>query len=127
MTHLHQTLAILALTSLAAVTHTAQATPASTDTLNILVEQTGLKQTLATVSKDLEAKLQQHIKAAQLNLSAAQQASLDKATPKIAQTVRNELNWSQWQPLVLKTYQETFSQEEVNQLIELYKRPGYAA
>ena len=127
MNQLHKTLAILVLTGLATVTLTAQAAPASPESLNVLIEQTGLKQNLATVSKDLEAKLQQHIKTANLNLSPAQQASLDKATPKIAQAVRNELGWSQWQPFVLKTYQDSFTQDEVNQLIELYKRPGYAA
>lgn len=116
-------ISVFLLTNLAS----AQAAPASPESLNTLIEQTGLKQNLASVSKDLEAKLQQHIKTANLNLSPAQQASLDKATPKIAQAVRNELGWSQWQPLVLKTYQDSFTQEEVNQLLELYKRPGYAA
>jgi hypothetical protein len=112
-----------------------QAAPASVESLNTLITQTGIQQNLDLAGKNLETRLQQHInqlpqQLAQQGsppLTPAQKSALDKATPQIAQAIRNELSWSQWQPMVFKTYQDALSQEEVNQLLALYKTPGYSA
>jgi hypothetical protein len=58
-------------------------------------------------------------------LTAQQQNAVNLASPKITAILKEDLSWAKLQPQFLKIYQNNLSQSEVDQLITLYKTPGF--
>lgn len=57
-------------------------------------------------------------------LSAEQQAIVDRITTKVVSAMAEELTWDKLEPLYLEIYTKSFTQEEVDGLIALYKTPA---
>lgn len=53
-----------------------------------------------------------------------QQKTLNKMNGKIAALLKDELNWNKMEPFYIKLYKDTFTQEEVNGIINFYKTPA---
>jgi hypothetical protein len=59
--------------------------------------------------------------------TAKQQAAIDKMTAKMMETMREEMSWEKLEPLYLRIYQKSFTQEEVDGMLAFYKSPVGAA
>ncbi len=46
------------------------------------------------------------------------------AKNEIADLIKNRLNWQQMKPVFIKSYQETFSQEEIDGILAFYQTPA---
>jgi uncharacterized protein len=56
-------------------------------------------------------------------LSERQQQIADDARGKIEALLREQLQWSNFEPMMIHVYQSTFSQKDVNGMIAFYKTP----
>lgn len=56
-----------------------------------------------------------------------EQQFIDKVARESAAVIREELNWAAMRPLMVKIYQDTFTQEEVDGQIAFYRSPVGAA
>ena len=59
--------------------------------------------------------------------SPEEQSAIDKMTTKTMAMMREELDWDKLEPLYMRIYQKSFSQDEVDGLIAFYKSPAGAA
>lgn len=124
--------------TLATATATASAfaappTAASIETaLTLNTSQKTVETTLAGTDAKVRLEMQKAIAAqnavnspGNVLLTTQQQNAVNLASPKITAILKEDLSWAKLQPQFLKIYQNNLSQSEVDQLITLYKTPGF--
>jgi len=57
-------------------------------------------------------------------MTPAQQHAVDDMVAKTAALMRDEFNWEHMEPMYLKVYEQTFSQAEVQSMIDFYSTPA---
>jgi hypothetical protein len=93
----------------------------------------GLKTGLENAATGIQTRMQQSMLQAILAenkgtpISAAQRQAMDKITPPVTAILKEELSFQKLKPEFMALYQQSLTQEEVNQLNALYKQPGYVA
>jgi len=60
-------------------------------------------------------------------LSPEEQQTADKMSSKMTAAMREELSWEKLEPLYIKIYQQSFTQEELDGILAFYKSPAGAA
>jgi hypothetical protein len=60
-------------------------------------------------------------------ISAEEQKIMDGMTTKTLAMMREELSWDKLEPLYLRVYQKTFTQEEVDGMLTFYRSPAGVA
>ena len=105
------------------------AAPPSNESVEALLAATGAQKLIDSVLPGMDQMMRQSMAEATKGqtLSAEQQRMLAILSGKIAQIVREELDWATMRPVYVQIYQESFSQEEVDGLIAFYKSPAGAA
>lgn len=54
----------------------------------------------------------------------AQAKAFETMRTKMSALMKEELSWSKYEPLFIKIYSESFTQEEINDIIAFYHTPG---
>ncbi|HUO18828.1 MAG TPA: DUF2059 domain-containing protein [Steroidobacteraceae bacterium] len=82
-------------------------------------------QIMDNTGAQMDDTLQRSMKAAtaQMQLSPEQEKIRDQYRAKIVAIVRDALNWSTVEPMLVQAYQSTFTQEEVNAMLRFYDSP----
>jgi hypothetical protein len=100
----------------------------SEESVQRLLEITQVKKVLQTVSEQMDANFAAMVKRElgehQEDLTPEQQQAIDARRKAAADMVRNLLSWDSMGALYLKVYQETFSQSEIDGMLEFYATPA---
>lgn len=70
----------------------------------------------------MKGSMQQSLKGQ--SISPKQQKVIDDLQQKTVTLFKEELNWTKLEPLYLKIYRESFTQEEVDGILAFYKTPA---
>jgi uncharacterized protein len=107
------------------------AAPPTAQSVETLILNNGLKSGLDNAATGIQTRMQQSMLQAVLAenkgtpISSGQRAAMDKVTPPVTAILKEELSFEKLKPDFMALYQQNLTQEEVNQLIALYKQPGY--
>jgi hypothetical protein len=53
-----------------------------------------------------------------------QQQAITNFQNRVAGLMKDQLSWAKFEPMYLRLYQQTFTEEEVKTMLEFYKTPG---
>lgn len=111
--------------SLLAFVVASQAAPASTASVETLLELTQADKVLGVVYAGLEQNIRQGMQMAvgDKQLSAEQDRAMRDMPSKLARIMREELSWETLKPLLVPIYVQSFEQDEIDGLIQFYKSP----
>lgn len=120
---------LLAVLILAMSAMPALAAPPTEASIDELLTITQSEKMLETVFTNTDALMHQSLAemTAGEKLSEKQQQIIDSATAGFLQVVRDEMSWAKMRPLYVQLYQESFTQEEIDGLVNFYKSPAGAA
>ena len=104
----------------------ATAAPASDKALKELLEVTQTQKMLEGMRSQFDALMsnavQQHLKGHTPN--ARQQAAIDTMRQKTGAIVKASLAWEKFEPMYLRIYRDSFSEEEVAGMLAFYRSPA---
>lgn len=107
-------------------TFSAYAAPASKESVEHLLELSEADVTVEIMYSDVDRFLRKALNS-QIDRSGAtvaQDLSIDLAIDRFLQKIRAEFNWPSLKSLFIPIYQETFNQQEVDDLIAFYQTPS---
>lgn len=107
----------------------AMAAPASKESVETLLTVSKSQQILETMMANMGQSIRQGIHAGNKNktLTTAQQRAFETLATKINTALQEELGWEQMRSLYTQIYQESFTEEEINGLIDFYQSPAGVA
>lgn len=82
-------------------------------------------QAIGTATAQMDDSIRNSMKQATQgqSLNAEQQTIRDEAQTKIVSIMREALDWSKVEPLLVEAYRNTFTQEEVDAMLKFYTSP----
>jgi hypothetical protein len=100
-------------------------TTPSDESLKELLQLSGSEKLVSDMQQQMKAMLANSTKQALASQGAAPErmAMMEKMQEKMSNLLAEELSWSNMEPLYLGVYRESFTQDEINQLIAFYKSP----
>ena len=100
--------------------------PASDASIREMLELTNAQQIVAGMKGQMTAMMNTVMQNATRGqtVTPERQAILDRMTAKMSAVASDMLNWDQLLPIYLRTYRESFSQDEINGAIKFYKSPA---
>ena len=103
----------------------AWAAPASEASVLRLLKASGSDKLMQQMEPAMEQVMRKSMEEFQKDsaLSPRQQAVLDTWPKRFTQLVREEMNWEQMKPDIVRIYQESFDQTEVDGLVAFYESP----
>ena len=106
-----------------------QAAPPTEQSIGALLEVSKTQQVTARLITITAQSVRQGMNAALKGETPTekQQHDMDAIAAKFAQTMRDALSWDSVRPVYIQVYQETFTQNEVDDLTAFYKSPAGAA
>ena len=81
-----------------------------------------MDKTLAQMDVYMKTAMQESLKGTEL--TPEMQQRMDANSKKIAQILRDEMGWGKMEPLFLEIYKKSFSQSDVDGMIQFYKTPA---
>ena len=104
----------------------AHAAPASQASIEKTFQLTHLEQAMQVAWGSVEANMRQMSAQMRGNKPATpeQQAVEDRNIQRVMEVMHQEMNWQKMEPLYLKLYQDTYTQEEIDGLNEFYSSPA---
>ncbi|BET26547.1 hypothetical protein EV673_0338 [Limnobacter thiooxidans] len=104
----------------------AYAAPASKESVERLLEVSMADVEVDIMYSEVERFLRKMLNSQidRRGVTLAQDLSIDMAIDRFLQKVRSEYNWTSFKPLFVPIYQETFDQQEVDDLIAFYETPS---
>jgi hypothetical protein len=119
-------LALLACASVlvSASAQTPSATP-SDDSLRELLQLSGSEKLVSDMQQQMKGMFANSMKqaCASQGTSPEQMAMIAKMQEKMSDLLAEEMSWSKMETVYLQVYKESFTQDEINQLIAFYKSP----
>jgi hypothetical protein len=112
--------------SCALVSAYAQTSTAPSDaSLKELLQLSGSEKLINDMQQQMKGMFANSMKQAlpSQGVSAEQTAMMEKMQTKMSDLLSEELSWSNMEALYLGVYKESFTQDEINQLIAFYKSP----
>jgi hypothetical protein len=105
------------------------AAPPTTSSVEALLSATRADKVLDSMFTIFEQSMRQGMAASLQGQTpnAEQQRILDAMPGQLAQAFREEMTWARLEPIYVRVYQETFTQEEVNAITAFYKTPAGTA
>jgi hypothetical protein len=104
-------------------------TPASEASIREVLQVTEARKLLdgmfPQIEATMKASMQQALKGHTPN--PEQQHLIDKMTEKTMAMMHEEMSWEKLEPMYVRTYQKTFTQEELDGVLAFYKSPAGAA
>lgn len=111
---------------LAAAPAIADNLPPTEESVKQLLTVTNARQLLDQVKAQFDSMMTVAMRDAQQGqtLTPERQAVLDRMKAKMAVVVDQALNWDELEPMYVRTYQASLSQDELNGMLEFYKSPA---
>ncbi len=128
-----RTLLILALCSAASYAaenpspnSTPGTTPASDESIRQLLEVAQARKLVDSVMKQMDTLMLQTIQEATRGqpIPPKVQKQVDKNQAEVVALLKDVLDWKKLEPMYVRVYQKTFSQQEVDGMIAFYKTPS---
>lgn len=89
-----------------------------------LLQMTHTHQIMDNASAQMDETMRNSMKqASQGQLNPEQEKIREDSQAKLVAVIKDELNWSTIEPLLVQAYQGTFTQEEVNAMLSFYDSP----
>jgi hypothetical protein len=103
----------------------ANAAPATAESVEALLVVTKAQELVDSANSNIEGSIRQGMAAAVggTELNAEQKQLLNVLPSKLVAAIRPEFSWEVLKPDFIRLYAETFSQEEVDGMIQFYKSP----
>jgi len=103
----------------------ALASPARPETVSALMEVTQTRQLMDGAYAQMEPLMRQMMlqQVQGKTLTAQQRQALDAMPKKFVAAMREEMSWDKLEPGYTKIYVETFSEEELQGLLDFYRSP----
>jgi len=97
--------------------------PASDASIHQLLELTNAQQMIAGMKGQMNGMMNTAIQNAMTGqtLTPERQAVIDRMTSKMSAAASEMLNWDQLQPIYMRTYRDSFTQDEIDGVIKFYK------
>lgn len=116
----------LVVLALAFCSSLAVAAPATDASIKQLLEVTQARSTVDSMLKQVDAMIAGTVQRALSGKTPTpkQQAAIDRMNRRMAATVREEVSWDKLEPMYLRLYRETFSEEEVGSMLSFYRTPA---
>lgn len=97
--------------------------PASDASIRQMLDLTNAQQMLVSLKAQMTAMMNTTMQNATKNqdITPARQAILDRTTAKISAAVSDALNWDTLLPIYLRSYRDSFTQDEIDGVIKFYK------
>jgi hypothetical protein len=118
-------LALLACTCTLVSAYAQASTTPSDESLKELLQLSGSEKLVSDMQQRMKGVFANSIKQtlASQGASAEQVAMMDKMEQKMSTLLAEEMSWSKMEAAYLQVYKESFTQDEINQLIAFYKSP----
>jgi uncharacterized protein len=100
--------------------------PASDASIREMLELTNAQQMITSMKGQMTAVMNQAVQNALQgqSITPERQAVLDRMSAKMSAVVADMLSWDNLLPLYLRTYRDSFSQDEIDGAIKFYKSPA---
>src|ERR1700723_84566 len=102
-----------------------QAAPPSDESINQLLKLAKSEKMIDSVFAQMDGMMKANMKQLTMGkqLSADEQAIMDRQQTRMIGIIKDELSWDKMKDMFVQTYRQTFSQEEIDGLIAFYKSP----
>jgi hypothetical protein len=77
---------------------------------------------MGQMDKTMRASIRDGLQAQSLN--AEQQKIFDDMMTKLMSMMKEQINWSAMEPLMIRVYRDTFTQQEVDAMVRFYSSPA---
>ncbi len=103
----------------------AHAAPPTDESIHALLAVTQSDKMMDAMHANMERMIRQGMQQASAGrtLTPEQTRVLELAPARLANVMREEVNWAKMQPMIVQLYREHFDQAEVDGLIAFYKSP----
>jgi uncharacterized protein len=100
--------------------------PASDASIREMLELTNAQQMITGMKGQMTAMMNSAMQNALKgqNITPQRQAVLDRMAAKMSTVVTDMLNWDDLLPIYMRTYRDSFSQDEIDGAIKFYKTPA---
>jgi uncharacterized protein len=100
--------------------------PASDASIREMLELTNAQQMITGMKGQMTAMMNAAVQNALKgqSITPERQAVLDRMSAKMSAVVTDMLNWNDLLPIYMRTYRESFSQDEIDGAIKFYKSPA---
>jgi hypothetical protein len=100
--------------------------PASEASIREMLELTNAQQMLAGMKGQMNAMMNASAQNATRGqtVTPERQAILDRMAAKMSAVVTDMLNWDSLLPIYIRTYRDSFTQDEIDGVIKFYKSPA---
>jgi uncharacterized protein len=100
--------------------------PPTEESIQQLLALTNVRQLLDQMNGQMDGLMANAMQSAQQGqaLTPERQAVLDRMKEKMAAAVRESLNWDTLEPLYVRTYRASLTQDELDGMISFYKSPA---
>jgi uncharacterized protein len=97
--------------------------PASDASIREMLELTNARQIIDSMKGQMNTVMSTAMQNAMRGqtLTPEKQAILDRTTAKMSAAAADMLNWDTLQPIYMRTYRESFTQDEIDGVIKFYK------
>lgn len=94
--------------------------------LEELFQLTDASKMFAQVTKQMDNVIQSNVHQATAgqSLTPEKQAIIDKMAQRMGEVVKQTVSWENLKPLLVNTYKESFTQDDVNAMLKFYKSPA---
>lgn len=116
---------LLVITALLA-SFSAQAAPASEESVETLLAVTNSKAVMETVFSSMDQMMRQGMQQSLQGkpITEKQRRMLDAVPAKFVAVMREEMSWEKMRPMYVKIYRETFEQHEIDGMLAFYATPA---
>lgn len=100
-------------------------TPASEATIKEMLVVTEVQKLLEGMLPQIEAMMKQSMQqaTARLPLSDDDREMMNKMSSSMMESLREEMSWSKLEPMYVRIYRKTFTQEELEGILTFYRTP----
>ncbi len=100
--------------------------PASDESIRQLLEVAQARKLVDSVMKQMDTLMLQTIQEATRGqqIPPKVQKQIDKSQAEVVGLLKDVLDWKKLEPMYIRVYQKTFSQQEVDGMIAFYKTPS---
>jgi uncharacterized protein len=100
--------------------------PASDASIREMLALTNAQQMIASVKGQMSTLMNTSVQNALKGqtLTPERQAVVDRMTAKMSAVASEMLNWDTLQPIYMRTYRDSFTQDEIDGVIKFYKSPA---
>ncbi|MDD2830213.1 MAG: DUF2059 domain-containing protein [Sulfuricurvum sp.] len=112
--------------SLLIVSATLMAAPASDSSIQELLEVAEARKLVDTIKEQSETMINRSIQQILVgkNPTPKQMKAIEKMKKNMLIVMQDEVSWEKLEPMYIRLYKETFSQEEIDGIIVFYKTPA---